>query len=62
MTKELAERSGDGVEVRLVWSDADDRLTVIVTDSRTEESFEIEARRDNALDVFNHPFAYRRAA
>ena len=62
MTKELAERSGDGVEVRLLWSDADGRLTVVVTDKRTEETFELEAREDNALDVFNHPFAYRRAA
>ena len=62
MTKELAERSGDGVQVRLLWSDADGRLTVEVTDNRTEETFELEAREDNALDVFNHPFAYLRAA
>jgi hypothetical protein len=62
MPKELAERSRDGVEVRLLWSKSDGRLIVVVTDTRTEETFEVEARDDNALDVFHHPFAYRRAA
>ena len=61
MPKELAERSRDGVEVRLLWSKSDGRLIVVVTDTRTEETFEVEARGDNALDVFHHPYAYRRA-
>lgn len=59
MIRELAHRAGDGTEVALLWSEEDGRLTVVVTDWRTEESFEIEARADNALDVFHHPFAYR---
>ncbi len=32
---------------------------MVVNDWRTDERFEIPARADNAMDVFNHPFAYR---
>ena len=59
--KELDHRAGDGFEVRLLWGKDDGELTVVVDDWRTDEHFEIAARADNALDVFNHPFAYRRA-
>jgi hypothetical protein len=57
--RELAHRLGDGFEVKLLWGEDDGRLAVVVNDWRTEESFEVEARADNALEVFNHPFAYR---
>ena len=59
--KELDHRVGDGFEVRLLWGKDDGELTVVVDDWRTDEHFEITARADNALDVFNHPYAYRRA-
>ncbi len=60
--RELAHRVGDGFEVKLLWGGEDDgQLKVLVTDWRTDETFEIEARADNALEVFNHPFAYRPA-
>jgi len=59
--RELDHRVGDGFEVRLLWGQDDGELTVVVDDWRTDEHFEITARADNALDVFNHPFAYRRA-
>jgi hypothetical protein len=59
--RELAHRLGDGFEVKLLWGEEDGRLTVLVNDWRTDESFEVEARADNALEVFNHPFAYRPA-
>ena len=59
--RELAHRVGDGFEVTLLWAQNDDTLTVVVNDWRTDESFEVEARADNALEVFNHPFAYRSA-
>lgn len=57
-TQELAYRANDGVGVALLWSPTDDRLIVVVQDTKTDERFELEARRDNALDVFYHPFAY----
>jgi hypothetical protein len=57
-TRELAHRANDGVEVALLWSPSDDRLTVVVEDTRLEERFELQARTDNALEVFYHPYAY----
>jgi len=56
--KELARRAGDGVEVALLWSPSDGRLTVLVDDAKTDQRFALQARADNALDVFYHPFAY----
>jgi hypothetical protein len=57
-TRELAYRANDGVGVALLWSPTDDRLSVVVEDMKADERFELEARRDNALDVFYHPYAY----
>jgi hypothetical protein len=59
--RELAHRVGDGFEVTLLWAEDGGDLKVVVNNWLTEERFEIEARADNALDVFNHPFAYRPA-
>ncbi len=56
--KELAHRAGDGVEVSLYWSSATGSLTVVVDDTRMDVQFELQARADNALEVFYHPFAY----
>lgn len=56
--QELARRQNDGVVVSLEWRRSDDRLTVTVDDTRTGERFRIPARRENALEVFYHPFAY----
>jgi hypothetical protein len=60
--KELAYRAGDGVEVSLYWSPADGRLTVVVDDVKTEQRLELDARPDNALEVFYHPYAYASAS
>jgi hypothetical protein len=60
-SKELASRTSGGYEISLRWSREDDGLTVVVADPATEEVFELRARRDNALDVFYHPFAYMAA-
>jgi hypothetical protein len=56
--EELAHRAGDGVEVALLWSRNDERLTVEVFDSKSDESFVLDAAKHEALDVFYHPFAY----
>lgn len=58
MTRELAYRASDGVEVWLRWNPEDNRLTVRVEDAETETGFDLDARPDNALEVFYHPFAY----
>jgi hypothetical protein len=62
MLTELAHRAGDGIEVLLLWDRGDGRLTVVVHDLRNGDSFELAARDGRqALDAFNHPFAYAAA-
>jgi hypothetical protein len=58
---ELHHRSGDGIEVSLLWSPRTNSLTVAVEDSRSGVSFELPAPAEKALDVFEHPFAYAAA-
>jgi hypothetical protein len=58
---ELAHRKSNGLEVSLLWSRRTGRLVVAVSDDRTAESFTVEAPRDCALEVYNHPFAYHQA-
>jgi hypothetical protein len=58
--RELAHRSGDGLDIRLLWDDAADSVTVSVADERTGEVLAIPAPRCDALHAFNHPFAYAR--
>jgi hypothetical protein len=54
---ELAFRRTAKIAVSLVWRQ-DDTLVVMVEDEAEGEVFELKARRDNALDVFYHPYAY----
>ena len=61
LLQELAHRSTNGIEVSLLWSRQSDTVTVFVADGRSGNTLRIDARRDNALDVFNHPYAYAAA-
>ena len=58
---ELANRSSDGLDVRLVWAKRDgrDEVVVRVTDFRDGDYFEIPAEPTQALDVYYHPFVYQ---
>jgi hypothetical protein len=56
--RELAHRAADGIEVVLFWHDLTDELTVSVSDDRSGSYFELIADPSNALDVFEHPYAY----
>jgi hypothetical protein len=56
--RELAHRTGDGLDVTLVWYPDSDTVAVRVTDTRTGEAHEAAAPRESALDAFEHPFAY----
>ncbi|MBV9414862.1 MAG: hypothetical protein JO363_07800 [Solirubrobacterales bacterium] len=59
ITRELDSRTGDGIEVRLLWCQTDGHVTVAVTDTRTGEAFELPVgEAERALDVFHHPYAY----
>jgi hypothetical protein len=60
---ELAQRSGEGLDVTLLWCPANernnDRILVCVCDSRDGAYFEIPTEPYLALEVYYHPFAYR---
>jgi hypothetical protein len=56
--RELAHRTNDGVEVVLFWHHISGELTVSVSDERSGAYFELAAEPDQALDVFNHPYAH----
>ena len=58
-TRELDYRIADGVEVALLWHASRDFLSVVVSDARIGETFELVLdQRDDAMDVFHHPYAY----
>ena len=59
---ELADRHSNDLSVFLLWARFSGRLWVDVVHRRTGRVARIEATPANALDVFNHPFAYAPAA
>jgi hypothetical protein len=57
--RELHSRTTDGILVRLLWSEHDNRVFVSVNDNRTGEAFSVEVPEgERALQVFDHPYAY----
>jgi hypothetical protein len=61
--RELDSRVNDGIEVQLLWSDTDGRLSVAVNDTRTGQRFSVDVPdATRSLDVFHHPFAYAPAS
>jgi hypothetical protein len=59
MHHELAQRTEDGIVVRLLWDEATDRVLVRYTDTRTGDAFSTEVPNAEALEAFRHPNAYR---
>jgi len=55
---DLAERHSQDLDVFLMWEKRTGRLWVRVTYRSSGRTARIEASASNALDVFNHPFAY----
>ena len=55
--RELAYRSSNGIDVFLLWCRADDSLAVVVIDEAAD-SFELAVTSNEALDVFDHPYAH----
>ena len=56
--RELDRRSGDGIDVSLLWDPSTDGVLVAVTDARTGGEFRIRVDAADALDAFRHPYAY----
>jgi hypothetical protein len=60
--RELSRRRTAGIDVVLYWCDMTSAVTLFVLDARTGEAFEVEVDGAQALDAFNHPYAYCGAA
>jgi len=58
---ELAHRRNHDFDVALSWDTANDELFVVVEDIAAGDRFSTGAPRAQALDVFDHPFAYARS-
>jgi hypothetical protein len=56
--RELAFRANDGVEVGLYWSTEEDHLLIVVDDLRSGDLFEYMVSAAEAMDAFEHPYAY----
>ena len=56
--RELAHRVADQIEVQLLWSAADDTVSVAVCDHRDGVVFELRVAPERAMHAFHHPFAY----
>ena len=57
--KLLAIRRSGTAEIGLFWSRRTGRAAVAVEDEATGERFELPVNReDDALDLYNHPYAY----
>jgi hypothetical protein len=59
---ELADRHSLDLDVALFWGRRSGRLWVDVTHRRSGRVARISATPANALEVFNHPFAFAREA
>ena len=60
--RELAHRASDGIQVSLFWSKLSTQVTIAVLDTRSDHrAFEFEVDGSDALDAFNHPYAYAAA-
>jgi hypothetical protein len=60
-TRELARRLSGGDEILLLWNPRDGHVEVSVRDVATGIGFDLEVAPGNALDAFQHPFAYASA-
>ena len=57
--RELHSRTTDGIDVRLLWCQDDDRVFVAVNDRKTGQAFSVDVPRgEHAMSVFHHPFAF----
>ncbi len=57
--RELHSRTADGILVRLLWCEDNNRVFVSVNDNRSGETFSVEVPEgERPLHVFDHPFAY----
>lgn len=56
--RELDRRINDGFDVRLLWNSRTNSVFVAIEDQRDGNAFEFQVDSANALEAFQHPFAY----
>jgi hypothetical protein len=56
--RELDHRSGDGIDVRLLWNSLTNKISVAVKDCREGRSFELQVDGSDALEAFHHPYVF----
>ena len=56
--RELAHRRAGDLDIRLLWSPADDAVSVEIHDLALETRVTVAVDGRPALEVFHHPFAY----
>ena len=55
----LARRKNAGIHVSLLWAEDTNSVAVLVQDDSTDDQFELSVEAGaNALDAFEHPYAY----
>ena len=55
----LAKRRNAGIHVTLLWAEDTNAVAVLVHDDGTDDEFELSLEPGvNALDAFDHPYAY----
>ena len=59
--RELAHRTGNGIDVTLFWTKSTNAVTIAAIDTHSGEVLEFEVDAGRALDAFNHPYAYAAA-
>lgn len=56
--REVDHRRTDGIDVRLLWRPADDRVLLAVADAWTGDAFSVEVEPGDAFEAFRHPYSY----
>lgn len=56
--RQLDQRSGDGIDVTLLWDSRSNEVFLTVVDERLGETLEFGVPPASALDAFRHPYAY----
>lgn len=56
--REIAHRSNTFIEVSLLWRQVDGSVLLRVTELANRIELELRIRPEDALEAFNHPYAY----
>ena len=56
--REMAHRANNFIEVTLLWREEDNSVLLRLVEVADRVEFELHVRPENALDAFNHPYAY----